>query len=101
MLYDAFIGQVVYAQPLPCPHKDERSLADPQIDVSVLAAPNDLHAPQAIVALQAGKHVVMDKPICLNVAEADAMIAASRQSSRDGDDRSRSAVRPDRSGNEL
>jgi scyllo-inositol 2-dehydrogenase (NADP+) len=58
------------------------ALADPQVDVIVLATPNDLHAPQAITALQAGKHVVTDKPMCLNLAEADAMIAASRQSGR-------------------
>ncbi len=60
----------------------EHALADPQVDVVVLATPNDLHAPQAIAALQAGKHVVTDKPMCLNVAEADAMIAASRQYGR-------------------
>jgi len=60
----------------------EGALADPQVDVIVLATPNDLHAPQAIAALQAGKHVVTDKPMCLNLAEADAMIAASRQSDR-------------------
>jgi scyllo-inositol 2-dehydrogenase (NADP+) len=60
----------------------EQALADPQVDVVVLATPNDLHAPQAIAAMQAGKHVVTDKPMCLNVAEADAMIAASRQSGR-------------------
>ncbi len=60
----------------------EHALADPQVDVVVLATPNDLHAPQAIAAMQAGKHVVTDKPMCLNVAEADAMIAASRQAGR-------------------
>ena len=60
----------------------EQALADPQVDLVVLATPNDLHAPQAIAAMHAGKHVVTDKPMCLNVAEADAMIAASRQSDR-------------------
>jgi len=54
-------------------------LADPQVDVVVLATPNDLHAPQAIAAMRAGKHVVTDKPMCLNLAEADAMLATSRQ----------------------
>lgn len=62
-------------------HVDD-ALADSQVDVIVLATPNDLHAPHAIAALQAGKHVVTDKPMCLNLAEADAMIAASRQSGR-------------------
>jgi scyllo-inositol 2-dehydrogenase (NADP+) len=60
----------------------EQALADPQVDLVVLATPNDLHAPQAIAAMQAGKHVVTDKPMCLNVAEADAMIATSQQSGR-------------------
>jgi scyllo-inositol 2-dehydrogenase (NADP+) len=60
----------------------EDALADHQVDVIVLATPNDLQAPLAISALQAGKHVVTDKPMCLNLAEADAMIAASRQAGR-------------------
>ncbi len=60
----------------------EDALADPQVDVLVLATPNDLHAPQAIAAMRAGKHVVTDKPMCLNLAEADAMIATSRQTGR-------------------
>jgi scyllo-inositol 2-dehydrogenase (NADP+) len=60
----------------------EQVLADPQVDLVVLATPNDLHAPQAIAAMHAGKHVITDKPMCLNVAEADAMIAASRETGR-------------------
>jgi scyllo-inositol 2-dehydrogenase (NADP+) len=60
----------------------EQALADPAVDLVVLATPNDLHAPQAIAAMRAGKHVVTDKPMCLNLAEADAMMAASRQSGR-------------------
>lgn len=60
----------------------EEALADPQVNVIVLATPNDLHAPQAIAAMRAGKHVVTDKPMCLDVAEADAMIDTSRQYNR-------------------
>ena len=60
----------------------EDMLDDPQVDLVVLATPNDLHAPHAIRALEAGKHVVTDKPMCLDVAEADAMIAASRKTNR-------------------
>jgi scyllo-inositol 2-dehydrogenase (NADP+) len=60
----------------------EEVLADPAVDLVVLATPNDLHAPQAIQALEAGKHVVTDKPMCLSVAEADAMIGASRRIGR-------------------
>jgi scyllo-inositol 2-dehydrogenase (NADP+) len=57
-------------------------LADPAVDLVVLATPNDLHAPHAIQAMQAGKHVVTDKPMCLSLAEADQMIAASQQHDR-------------------
>ena len=60
----------------------DQALADAQVDLLVLATPNDLHAPQAIAAMRAGKHVVIDKPMCLNLAEADAMLAASRQHGR-------------------
>lgn len=45
-------------------------LADPEIDLVVLATPNDLHAPQARAALEAGKAVVIDKPFALSLTEA-------------------------------
>ena len=57
-------------------------LADDDIELVVLATPNDLHAPHAIAALQAGKHVVTDKPMCLDLAEADAMLAAAQDAGR-------------------
>ena len=60
----------------------EEVLADPAVDLVVLATPNDVHAAQAIQALEAGKHVVTDKPIGLSTAEADAMIGASRKSGK-------------------
>jgi scyllo-inositol 2-dehydrogenase (NADP+) len=49
-------------------------LADPQIDLVVLATPNQTHFPLAQAALQAGRHVVVDKPFTLTVAEADVLI---------------------------
>jgi scyllo-inositol 2-dehydrogenase (NADP+) len=60
----------------------EELLGDPAIDLVVLATPHDTHARLAVAALDAGKHVVTDKVMCLSVAEADAMIAASRRSGR-------------------
>jgi scyllo-inositol 2-dehydrogenase (NADP+) len=50
------------------------------IDLVVVAAPNALHAPQATAALEAGKHVVVDKPMCPTAAEARqlAQLAARR-----------------------
>ncbi len=45
------------------------------IDLVVIATPNDLHADQARAALLARKHVVVDKPLCLRAAQADELIA--------------------------
>ena len=58
------------------------AIADDRVDLVVLATPNDLHAPHAIQAMEAGKHVVTDKPMCLSLAEADQMIATSQQYDR-------------------
>jgi predicted dehydrogenase len=49
--------------------------ADPAIDVVVIATPNDTHAPLASEALRAGKHVVIDKPMALDLTEARALVA--------------------------
>jgi predicted dehydrogenase len=48
----------------------DEALADPAVDLIVLATPNALHAPQARAALEAGKGVVVDKPFALSLAEA-------------------------------
>lgn len=64
-------------------HVDFTSLlADPQVQLVDLCVPNDRHAAMAIQALEAGKHVLVEKPIALTVAEADAMLAAARASGR-------------------
>ncbi|HEY4292826.1 oxidoreductase [Luteibacter sp.] len=57
-------------------------LADPDIEVVVIATPNDTHAALARSALEAGKHVVVDKPFTLNAAEAEALIALADASGR-------------------
>jgi predicted dehydrogenase len=48
----------------------EEVLARPQVDVAVIATPNDTHVDFARRALEAGKHVVVDKPFTLTLAEA-------------------------------
>jgi predicted dehydrogenase len=50
---------------------------DPGVDAVVVGTPNTLHAPQAVAALEAGTHVLVEKPMATSVAECDAMIAAS------------------------
>ncbi len=55
---------------------------DPAVDAVVIATPNEQHAPLAIAALAAGKHVLVDKPFALDVAEAEAVLAAARDAGR-------------------
>jgi scyllo-inositol 2-dehydrogenase (NADP+) len=52
----------------------------PELDVVVIATPNDQHEAQAITALQAGKCVVVDKPLAPDVAAADRLLQAARES---------------------
>jgi myo-inositol 2-dehydrogenase / D-chiro-inositol 1-dehydrogenase len=54
-------------------------LAAPEIDMIVVGTPNDLHCPIVVEAAAAGKHVVCEKPLCLNLGEADRMIAACQR----------------------
>jgi predicted dehydrogenase len=54
-------------------------LALPEVDMVVVGAPNDLHCQIAVDAAAAGKHVVMEKPFCLNLAQADRMISACKK----------------------
>ena len=55
-------------------------LADPEVEAVDLCTPNALHAPMAIAAARAGKHVLVEKPMALTLTEADAMIGAARES---------------------
>ncbi|MCC6628482.1 MAG: Gfo/Idh/MocA family oxidoreductase [Chloroflexi bacterium] len=53
--------------------------ADPEIELVSIATPHPSHAALAIAAAQAGKHPIVEKPMTVNLAEADAMIAAARE----------------------
>ena len=57
-------------------------IADPEIDALYIPLPNGLHGGWAIKALQAGKHVLCEKPIAANAIEAEAMAQAARDSGR-------------------
>src|SRR6266545_2692997 len=54
-------------------------LPDPHVELISITAPNRLHAQITIDAAKAGKHVVCEKPLCITLEEADAMIDACRQ----------------------
>ena len=52
---------------------EQALLDEPAIDLIVIATPNHLHTAQAMAALRAGKHVVVDKPLSVTSAEASAL----------------------------
>jgi scyllo-inositol 2-dehydrogenase (NADP+) len=56
--------------------------ADPSIDLAIISTPPNTHAAIAMQMLEAGKHVVTEKPFCLTTGEADAMIELARGSQR-------------------
>ncbi len=55
---------------------------DERIEVVVIVAPNDMHAAAAIAALQAGFHVICDKPLTINCDLAEAIVAAQEATGR-------------------
>ncbi|MFT4057105.1 MAG: oxidoreductase [Novosphingobium sp.] len=60
----------------------EALLRDEAIDLVVVATPNDTHAPLARMALEAGRHVVVDKPFALDLAEARGLVALAKATGR-------------------
>src|SRR4029450_293204 len=52
----------------------------PLIDIVDINTPNDSHADIAIAAVKAGKHVLCETPLALNVKQAEAMLAAAQKS---------------------
>ncbi len=57
-------------------------IADPEIDAVVVTTPNKFHLEPTVAALRAGKHVLCEKPLAMNGAEAKQMVMASRESGR-------------------
>lgn len=57
----------------------EELLKDPRVQVVYIALPHTLHAPWSICAANAGKHILCEKPLAINYAEAQAMVEAARR----------------------
>ena len=54
----------------------------PELDVIAVATPDHLHTEVILAALQSGAHVITEKPMCLDIAEADEIIALARKKNR-------------------
>ena len=68
------------ARGIPKAFEDYKDLlALEEVDLVHICAPNHLHCQMAVDAASAGKHVVCEKPLCRNLAQADAMIDACRE----------------------
>lgn len=57
-------------------------LNDPEVEIVNICTPSGMHASMAIEALQSGKHVIVEKPMAMNMVDADRMIAAARLANR-------------------
>ncbi len=82
-LDDDRVRRVAAEYNVPQTYRDYQDLlAAPGIDAVSICLPNFLHAPVSIDALHAGKHVLVEKPLARNVAEAREMIAAAAAARR-------------------
>ena len=60
----------------------EELAADPDIDVAYIATPHVYHEAHTVLCLRSGKHVLCEKPLALNAAQADRMIECARAHGR-------------------
>ncbi|WP_419817184.1 Gfo/Idh/MocA family protein [Glaciibacter flavus] len=65
---------------IPHAHADYAALAaDPEVDIIYVSTPHPFHAEHATLALNAGKHVLVEKPFTINAQEAEAVIRLARE----------------------
>lgn len=70
------------APKIPMTDNLQQALEDPAIEAIVLATPAMTHADLAVAALDAGKHVFVEKPLCMSLAEGDRIAQAALRSKR-------------------
>lgn len=61
---------------------EEEMFSDPETDAVILCAPSHLHEPHALAALEAGKHVLVEKPLALSTAGAERVVEAAERADR-------------------
>ena len=74
---------VARAFAIPQVHADWRTMLDEAaLDALIVCSPNGTHAEIALAALDAGLHVLVEKPLCITVADADRLVAAQARAGR-------------------
>jgi predicted dehydrogenase len=63
-------------------HDYEDVISDPEVDAIIVATPHPQHVSWGIKAIEAGKHVFMQKPLCADMNEANAFVAAAEETDR-------------------
>lgn len=61
----------------------EEAVGDAEVDAIVIATPHDTHFPYAMAGLAGGKHVIVDKPMCLNLGECERIYAAAEKAGKE------------------
>lgn len=75
-------GDLAAAHDAPSTPDTAELLAREDVDAVYIATPHFLHAPLAVQAMEAGKHVLVEKPIACTLEQADEMIAVSEKTGR-------------------
>ena len=63
-------------------HSIEELLLDDEVDLVVIATPNNFHKDYAVKCLRAGKHVISEKPVTMNTAELEEIMVAQKESGK-------------------
>ena len=75
----AFIARNPMAEGAKVYTSVEEIVADPQVDAVYVGTPNQTHCEYAITALNAGKHVLCEKPLAINTGEGRKMIKTAKE----------------------
>jgi len=76
---DDFAHRHGAAAPAPAHTDLDVLLADPEVHGVIIATPDGVHAAQALAAMRAGKHVLVEKPMATSAVDAARMVAAARE----------------------